>query len=170
MIFVGELNKRKGFPDFLDIASAMNEREFIAVGKWNLSYKKPRLNNVVFLGELDNKEVIKHYDYSDILIFPSYDETFGRVILEAMARGLCIITTTLPAIKEYFINDKNGYMVSPGDIKSIMGLIEYLDINRDKIKEISKNNLKYVKNFSPDNQGAIYLELIDSLQTNKLGQ
>lgn len=51
------------------------------------------LIDVQFLGALPNAEIMDHYARSDIFIMPSYREGFPRVIIEAMAAGLPIVTT-----------------------------------------------------------------------------
>jgi glycosyltransferase involved in cell wall biosynthesis len=57
-------------------------------------------------------ELIKR---SDIMVMPSYNESFGVAALEAAAAGVPVIATNVGGIPEIVENDYNGILISPGD-------------------------------------------------------
>lgn len=66
--------------------------------------------NVKFHGRLENKEVLRLFAESDVLMLPSLGDTFGYVVLEAQARGCVAVTTNIRAFPE--INDpKRGWLI-----------------------------------------------------------
>ena len=67
-----------------------------------------------FPANYKKEEIYKKFmSKSDILILPTYVESFGMVILEALAHGLGIISTDLYAIPEMVIDGINGIIIKP---------------------------------------------------------
>ena len=50
---------------------------------------------------------------ADVLVHPTYIESFGMVVLEALAHGLAVITTDVYALKEMVVSGVNGYLLVP---------------------------------------------------------
>jgi len=59
-----------------------------------------------------------HYASADIFLFPSETETFGNVVLEGMASGLCVIAYDYAAARSHIINGETGVLVPFGDAKA----------------------------------------------------
>ncbi len=167
ILFVGRLKKSKGFDDLINLSSKLDKKnvQITAIGKGPLAKKLSR-TSIHYLGEIDNPKILKEYDKNNILILPSYSETFGMVILEAMARGLVVLASNLPAINEYFINTRNGYLFRAGSITEMESIIEYLIKNPNKIKIISNNNLKDILKFTSEKKVLEYLKVYNEV-TNK---
>ncbi|MCY1176075.1 D-inositol-3-phosphate glycosyltransferase [compost metagenome] len=53
-----------------------------------------QLPDAVFCGEQRGEALAEHYASGDVFLFPSLTETFGNVVLEAMAAGLPVVTTS----------------------------------------------------------------------------
>jgi glycosyltransferase involved in cell wall biosynthesis len=67
-------------------------------------------SNVIFLGEVPNREIRYLYDGSDIFVHPTFTEGFPRVILEAMAFGLPIVTTDAGGTRELLGAEQRSYI------------------------------------------------------------
>ena len=75
-------------------------------------------NKVIFTGEILNaKEYIKSFD---IMVLPSINEPFGRVIIEAMALGTPVIASKSGGIPEIIEDGKNGYLFNPDDKSDLL--------------------------------------------------
>jgi len=74
---------------------------------------------VRFLGPVDRVESLYHEH--DLLIFPSYTESFGFPLLEAMASGQPIVATSIPTTVELLGRD--GSYFAPGDVRGAAGQI-----------------------------------------------
>lgn len=71
-------------------------------------------NIEVYKADLTRDKLLNVYvSRSDVLIHPTYAETFGLVVLEAMAYGLAVIATDVYAIKEMVLQNHNGYLLKP---------------------------------------------------------
>ncbi|MFK2824193.1 N-acetyl-alpha-D-glucosaminyl L-malate synthase BshA [Bacillus sp. B190/17] len=74
-------------------------------------------NCVLFLGKQDNLEEL--YAISDLVLLLSEKESFGLVLLEAMACGVPCIGTNVGGIPEIIENGRNGFISEVGDIESM---------------------------------------------------
>lgn len=70
---------------------------------------------VIFTGMQRGEQLARHYASADLFIFPSQTETFGNVLLEAMACGLVCISFNYAAGNYLIDNGENGYLVPLGD-------------------------------------------------------
>lgn len=104
---------------------------------------------VVFLGRLDNEQLIKYYNLCDIFVLPSISSTqegFGLVALEAMACKKPVIVTDIVGVAENVKRYKAGIVIPPKDIELLSEGIEYLLLNKDKAEEMGFNAYHLVKN------------------------
>ena len=144
-IFVGRFERRKGIYDLLALAEQLQEQQekiqFLVVGFGPLEIQK-LLNNVTIVGKVSNENLFDYYDKSHILLMPSYSEAFCITILEAMARGLVIMTSDIPGMGIKIENGRNGYLFAPGDIEKMKERLLFLKDNPQEISRISRNNLE----------------------------
>ncbi|MCR6692303.1 MAG: glycosyltransferase family 4 protein [archaeon YNP-LCB-003-016] len=116
-LFVGRMAPEKGIYDLLTIwrrvVDVIPNAKLAVVGKviqphydkWMKTIKELKLEgNIVHLGELERRELIKTYYKAKIFVFPSRMEGAGIVIAEAMAAGLPVVAYTLPAYKSLYAN------------------------------------------------------------------
>lgn len=98
------------------------------------------LTEVVILhGWVPQEELISYYDRSDIMLVPSlWQEPFGLVIAEAMARGLPVIASKLGGPAEILTHNLDGLLVPAGDEHALASAIEQLLENPDKRKQLSQ--------------------------------
>lgn len=73
---------------------------------------------VTFLGQLSRKEVISEIQDCDLMILPSLTETFGVVVIEALALGRPVVATRCGG-PDKIINNQNGLLVDPGDTEKL---------------------------------------------------
>lgn len=71
-------------------------------------------DRVHFLGHRD--DIPDVLAAADVFAFPSHYEGLGGAVIEAMALGLPIVATAVPALLEVVKPDENALVVSPGDI------------------------------------------------------
>lgn len=71
-------------------------------------------SQVTFTGQLDRKQVLEHMRNCNVFVLPSLYETFGVVLIEAMAMGKPVIATKSGG-PETFVNSENGLLISPGN-------------------------------------------------------
>lgn len=113
--------------------------------------------NIVFLGSQPNMVIQKYYQACDVFFNPSYCEGFPRVIIEAMACGLPIVTTNAGGTEDLFDPCQREYVV---DIDNRDELAEKLGkmIKSDEVQQIcSAENLERVKMYATEVVADMYI-------------
>lgn len=88
---------------------------------------------VTFHGIVSQDELIEQYDRADILLVPSlWQEPFGLVVLEAMARGLPVIASKTGGLVEIVTHEVNGLLVEPGNERELVLAIRELLLDVEK--------------------------------------
>ncbi|MBF8280409.1 MAG: Glycosyltransferase [Candidatus Magasanikbacteria bacterium] len=85
------------------------------------------LDRVFFLTNINDNELPAVYRAADVCVLPSIDrsESFGLVLLEAMASGKPVIASVLPGVRTVF-TDKEGVAVNPGSVAALSGALQAL--------------------------------------------
>ena len=149
----GQIQTRKGFDDFIEIAKRCPDIKFIWAGGFSFGrithgYKKYRKiianppSNVGVLGILNRDQMNDIYNMSDVLLLPSYMELFPMTILEASNVGLPILVRDLDLYKP-IIFDK--YIASK-DIDEFVNNINSLHNDKDYYNKQSQNS-DYISSF-----------------------
>ena len=86
-------------------------------------------NEVSFLGRLSRSGVIRALSSCDAFVLPSFHETFGVVLVEALAMGVPIIATRCGG-PEDIVTDANGVLVPVDDVDSLASAMESVHDNR----------------------------------------
>lgn len=101
-------------------------------------------NSVAFLGYVEN--VSEFYNNIDVFVHTSIEpEPFGRVIIEAMAHGLPVISTKIGGPKEIITNNKDGFLIEPGNPEELTKIINYLIENKCKREEVGREAILTIR-------------------------
>lgn len=120
-------------------------------------------DQVDFLGRLERREVLREMQNCDVFVLPSLYETFGVVIIEALACGRPVIATASGGPTE-IVNEKNGVLVPPGDVKALRDalLIMKKEVRRFDCREIREDCIaKYGEKAIVDQLIAAYNEILE---------
>jgi glycosyltransferase involved in cell wall biosynthesis len=66
---------------------------------------------VIFAGYHRGEDLAAHYASADLMVFPSLSETFGNVVLEAMAAGLPVVGYDAPGPRDIIQPGRTGFVV-----------------------------------------------------------
>lgn len=85
-IYVGRIAREKNLEAFLDLE--LPGRKVLVGDGPHLAALRQRYPDAIFTGPKSGDELVRHYASADVFVFPSRSDTFGLVLLEAMACGL----------------------------------------------------------------------------------
>jgi len=105
------------------------------------------LENVYFLGHVNQEQLVDLYNIADVSTVPSRTEPFGLVAIEALACGTPVVGTNQGGLPD-FINDDVGTLVPVEDHRRLADAI-YNEITRNDSDERAQRAAEYaLKNFS----------------------
>jgi phosphatidylinositol alpha-mannosyltransferase len=145
ILFVGRLEKRKG-ADYLLKAYEQVKRDIpnsrlIIVGpgtklrdKYEKQVKRRSLKDVIFVGYTNYEELPRYYKTADVFCAPATGwESFGIVLLEAMAVGKPIVASNIDGYASILSHGTEGLLVPPKDEKSLAQALTSL-LNDEKLR------------------------------------
>ena len=145
VLFVGNLIKRKNVDSLLEAKKIAHSDYYLVVVGDGPLYKKltkkvedDNIHDVIFTGARDDVENI--IPSCDVLILPSFSESFGLVLIEALACGKPVIGSDVGGITE-IINDDVGLLVNPKKVSSIAKAIDNI-INDDDLRLVLSMNAR----------------------------
>lgn len=114
---VGLTIGRKGVLDFVRLAEHMPQYQFIWFGETNLrtvpaairKAVKKELPNLKFAGYANKEELREAYRGCDLFLFPSWEETEGIVVLEALAMKVPILLRDIPVYEDWLVAEEEVY-------------------------------------------------------------
>ena len=117
---------------------------FIVTGEGpSLQYLKRKMPKAVFTGSLVKEDLARIYASSDVFVFPSITETFGNVVLEAMASGLPVVAAAKGGPMGIIQDGKTGYLAEPENPDDFSTKILYLLENPGEAKKIGEEARAY---------------------------
>lgn len=145
VMFVGNLIKRKNVDSLLEAKKIANSDYYlVVVGDGPLyknltkKVKEENIRDVIFAGSRSDVENI--IPSCDVLVLPSFSESFGLVLIEALACGKPVIGSDVGGITE-IINDDVGLFVNPKKVSSIAKAIDTM-VNDEHLRLVLSMNAR----------------------------
>ena len=174
LLFVGRLSVQKNIPLMLD-AIAVYLREYGNEVRLSIAGEGEKLlavlsqidrlglGDVVKLhGRVDGEALESLYELSDVFLLTSMNESFGLVFIEAMTKGLPIVSVNIPAVRNVVANGVNGLLVDSTP-EAVAGALHTLLADKALYSAISKNNLAKSLDYDWKNIAEQFVMLYDSV-------
>ncbi len=120
------------------------------------------LTNITFEGFVNN--VNDYISCFDLFVFPSRHEGLGSVLFDVMQLSVPIIATDVGGIPDIITNGENGILVPACDAGAIEESIISLYNNKEKREQLSKNALKSIHMYAPENMAKRYQKLYKTIK------
>ncbi len=157
LLYVGRLDKRKGlkylFRAMTTVSRSTNRRiRLIVVGddtpRRHLLPRLPKQIDVHFAGVVPNDLLPRYFATGNAFCSPATDrESFGIVLLEAMATGTPVIATSIPGYLTILKDRWNSLTVPPRDSKSLAASICELIDDEDLRLTLSENGRRFAERY-----------------------
>jgi len=153
-IFVGQLVPRKGVSVLLQAISKLSDgkTQFVIIGdgpeKDALVRQSEDLrirNRVFFVGYVGDKELENYFSRASFFVFPSFSESFGIALFNAIARGLPAVASNLLTYHGILRNGENALLFDPGNVDQLVKCLENITTNDTLRRRLSENGSSFVK-------------------------
>jgi glycosyltransferase involved in cell wall biosynthesis len=104
----------------------------------------------IFAGMQRGEALARHIASADLFPFPSLSETFGNVIIEALAAGLPVVAYANGAAREHLVDGVNGCCIEPGDAAADIPAAPRLAGNPGLIRHMGRAAHVGMAGLSPD--------------------
>ncbi len=164
LIFVGIVTLRKGIALLVEVMQELLPFpiELLIVGpRGDASYlvnTKSQYRNIQYLEYLSHSDLVKALQESDVLVMPSYLDSWAAVVVEAMACGLPVIVSDNTGAKD-IVNDSNGIIISTGNKEQLKQAVLFYFNNRIEVNLMGQAAAEKAKQYSWIN----YYQEIDSV-------
>lgn len=176
VIAVGRLNHAKGFDLLIKSFKIVHEKhpewQLDVFGEGELldvldtQIRNLGLEQVIKMKGYES-DILKQYTNCSIFALSSRTEGFPCVLVEAMSSGLATVSYELPGFREVIEHNKNGLLVSSGDIVNFANAIICL-IEQESLRvKIGINAKEAVKQFQSENIIPKWVKLFKEISKNK---
>lgn len=159
ILFTGRIEKRKGLIYLIQAYKLLKKKytgiRLIVVGRGPLLTHhrkyiiKHRIRGIHFEGFVSTEILPRYFATADIFCSPAlFGESFGIVLLEAMAAGKPVVAFDISGYRDVVDNNVDGLLAQPKDIHSLALKLEQLIKNMKLREKLGQNGLKKARNFT----------------------
>ena len=161
-LFVGRLVPEKGAFELLSAYAKLDERLRTLVGLVLVGDgpAKPALEaqaakiasgRVIFAGFAQREQLPAYYALAEMLILPTYTDTWGLVVNEGMACGLPVVLSRAAGCADDLVEENwNGVLIPPKDEPALAAAMERLATQNDIRVKMSANSRERIAHYSPE--------------------
>lgn len=153
LLYVGRISREKNLhileQAYMELCSQYaGKLDFVVVGDG--PYRQEMEANLdgtgaVFTGKLEGDDLAAAYASSDLFVFPSTTDTFGRVVLEAQASGLPVVVTNQGGPQENLLPGQTGVVVEGGNSAALKDAILSLIGDGPRLQAMGKSAREYME-------------------------
>jgi glycosyltransferase involved in cell wall biosynthesis len=136
LVCVSRVSKEKNLEDFLELDYPGATKIMVGDGPMLESYKK-KYTDVIFTGFKTGKSLAEYYANADVFVFPSQWETFGIVMIEAMACGTPVAAYNCQGPADVIDQGVTGFMAEESEGLRV-AIDKCLKIDRDTVYRVSQ--------------------------------
>ena len=153
IIYSGIITKRKGIHLMAQVAKNLQNWaiEWVFVGTKDDAYDCiHNMQNSKHIPFLEHEQLVLQLHASDLFVFPSYSDSWGMAVIEAMACGLPVIVSENTGAKDAVTNDC-GFVIPIDDADVLADKVLYFYNNRTEIERMGRNASKEAQKYTWDN-------------------
>lgn len=153
-LMLGRMGRRKGVYDLIDAAALAVKQDpalrICLAGDGEVEKVRAAVaekgleHHITVLGWIGGEEKLERMRAAGVIVLPSYHEGLPMAILEGMAAGKAIISTTAGAIPEV-VEPENGILVQPGDVPALAEALLRCAGSPEDVERMAQANMKKVK-------------------------
>ena len=148
LLSVGRLSEEKQIEHIRPTLEQLPHTRLVLVGDGPARAELERYfagTSVKFMGYLRGERLSQAYASADIFVFPSRLETFGLVVIEAMAAGLPIVAARVGGVGDMISEGLNGYTFESGDTAMLLEGLRKIARDRDTMRRMGQQARAYAE-------------------------
>jgi glycosyltransferase involved in cell wall biosynthesis len=155
VLYVGTVTKRKGINLLLEACRQLDLRDIEVTVIGEISDAREVLKRYEggyrYVSYLNHGELASYYRDADVFVLPSYLDSWGMVVIEAMACGTPVIVSENTGAKDAVVDGVNGFIVPVDDVEALKKRILYLHDNRERLESLGRNARKQAEKYTWEN-------------------
>jgi starch synthase len=167
LLYVGNLGQAKGLSYLIGAAKQLASVAVITIIGSKPSSTWPELDKFLtenrYLGTMPHQEVLKEMREQDVLILPTLYEGMALVILEAMSRGLVVITTPNAGVSEVICSGSNGFIVPIRDANAIAYCVAQLAEDPAFMERVQGEAIRTAQRWTWGNYRSRIADVVESI-------
>jgi len=168
ILFASRLVWEKNLKTLIAIYSLLKQQNilfnFIIAGDGSaMDSCRQQMPEAIFLGKLNHHDLAKLYASSTLFVFPSHSETYGNVVIEAMASSLPCIIADGGGSADLITESVTGFKCKPQDAAAFVNRIIYLLQDNRLRKEIGHAGLQFSKSIDWSSLANTYFEDLEQM-------
>lgn len=153
LLSVSRLVKEKGLIDLVEASRILKERSYVFqivfVGGGPMRDElAERLPEAHFVGYQEGLRLSEWFASADIFVFPSATETFGNVILEAMASGTPVVGVRKGGVTDLISDGVDGFLAEPHNPRDFADKVAFLLDHPEQLRTYAANAKQKVGDYS----------------------
>ena len=171
-LYVGQLIPRKGVNLLLDAWSRLQSLSSKRTSLWIVGdgvqeqalrgqVYKLGLKNVNFIGQIDYTSLGYWYKSCDVFVFPTLEDTWGMVALEAMAFGKPILCSKYAGAAELVCYGENGFIFDPRNPDKLAEVMLKLTNSSDLVQQFGQKSREVMGSYTVANAVRDFREVIE---------
>ncbi|MGV6830166.1 MAG: glycosyltransferase family 4 protein [bacterium] len=164
LLSVGNFIERKNYKSIIDQLPYLENVILLLIGGGELedtlkaqSQKLKVAEKVRFIPRQEGDMLKKYFKLSDIFIFPTKEDAFGYVAMEAFASGLPLICSKHAGVSTLVTEGENGHIIEPDDYYH-----KQIDDTLSNLKAMSTNAITSIKKYTLDNKVQEFCAIFNS--------
>ncbi|MBP9818211.1 glycosyltransferase family 4 protein [Candidatus Shapirobacteria bacterium] len=162
LLFIGSFASHKGIGTLIKAFQKLPSNYHLTIAGKPTLHPIDFPQNITVIKNFKSSHLSKLLDNNDILISPSTQESFGLVLLEAMARGIPVVATNIPASTEIVTKSGAGLLFKQDNSFDLSKKIKKLTTNQKLYKKCSQSGLLYAQSHTWDKIGEALCQKIYS--------
>jgi glycosyltransferase involved in cell wall biosynthesis len=166
-LFVGAICSRKGWSYLIEAArllvrQGIDQFSVIFVGAGDQEQKLRAtitdygLSHVAFCaGPVPYHKMASCYREADVFIFPTMDDVWGLVLIEAMTFGKPVICSKFAGAREMMVHDDNGFIVDPRNIEALAGYMRRFIQDQSLLSKFGLRSRQLIAPFTPQRSAQV---------------
>jgi phosphatidylinositol alpha-mannosyltransferase len=167
IFFIGRHEERKGLSNLLEALSKLpsDVRMWIASDGPQTAELKTRFSSdsrIEWLGRISDSEKISRMSRASVFCAPSlHGESFGVVLLEAMAAGTPVVASNLDGYRNVATDDETALLVETGNVASLASALARVLVDPRLAARLTANGREHAQRFSMDALADRYIEMYE---------